>query len=59
LVSGEVNFRTEPFAQETEITGHPLVHLAVSTQGKDGSTPSDMDIFVTIRHYDAEGKEGK
>ena len=57
--SGELNFRTEPFAEETEITGHPLAHLAVSTEEKDGLIPSDMDIFVTIRHYDAEGKESK
>ncbi|KAJ4247095.1 hypothetical protein NW762_013233 [Fusarium torreyae] len=55
--TGELNFRTEPFAERTEITGHPLAHLLVSTAEKDGSAPKDMDIFVTLRHYDAEGKE--
>ena len=51
-------FHTDPFAEETEIAGHPLAHLSVSVHVKDHSTPSDMDIFVTVRHYDAEGKEG-
>ncbi|KAF5532894.1 x-pro dipeptidyl-peptidase [Fusarium mexicanum] len=48
---------TEPFPKTTEITGHPVVHLMVSTAEKDGRTPRDMDIFVTLRHYDAEGEE--
>jgi hypothetical protein len=54
-----VDFRTEPFPEDTEITGHPLAHLAVAIQNRDGATPSDMDIFLTIRHYDAQGNEGE
>lgn len=36
-----------------------MAHLAVSVDQKEDSVPSDMDIFVTIRHYDADGKEGE
>ncbi|KAH7133855.1 Alpha/Beta hydrolase protein [Dactylonectria macrodidyma] len=54
---GELNLRTNPFSEKTEITGHPLAHLVVSVLEKEGSVPSDMDVFVTIRHYDEQGKE--
>ncbi|KAI8686824.1 PepX-C domain-containing protein [Fusarium sp. Ph1] len=54
---GELDLRTDPFHEKTEITGHPLAHLLVSVADKEGSTPTDMDIFITIRHYDTEGKE--
>ncbi|RSL56817.1 hypothetical protein CEP53_006692 [Fusarium sp. AF-6] len=54
---GELNLRTGPFPEKTEITGHPLAHLLVSVADKEGSRPTDMDIFITIRHYDQEGEE--
>lgn len=48
-----------PFEKETEITGHPLARLSMSLSSVEGSQPSDIDVFLTIRHFDAEGKEGK
>jgi hypothetical protein len=27
-------------------------------EGLQDSTPSEMDLFLTIRHYDASGQEG-
>lgn len=49
-----VQFTTEPFEKETEITGHPVAHLCVSATGP---ADTDIDIFVTLRHLDAAGKE--
>lgn len=54
-----VQFTTQPFEKETEITGHIVTHLCVSassTPGTDG-VPSDIDLFVTLRHLSPEGKE--
>ncbi|ORY90085.1 X-Pro dipeptidyl-peptidase protein [Leucosporidium creatinivorum] len=46
------------FDQETEIAGHPLASLVVSVEKReDGSAPKDVDLFITLRHFDAEGKE--
>ncbi|KAF2102969.1 X-Pro dipeptidyl-peptidase protein [Rhizodiscina lignyota] len=48
------------FKTETEITGHIAAHLNVSVSPCDeqpDQVPSDMDIFVTLRHLDAKGKE--
>jgi predicted acyl esterase len=62
-----IQFSTAPFTTETEITGHPIVHLHVSMQpdssgiSKDPVTSlpekHDIDIFVTLRHISAQGKE--
>jgi predicted acyl esterase len=52
-----VTFTTAPFEQETEVTGHVVAHLNVSCSAAGGNTPSDIDLFVTIRHYGADGKE--
>jgi predicted acyl esterase len=54
-----VHFTTDPFEEETEITGHIVVHLNVSISALNGSQsiPSEMDLFITLRHLDAEGKE--
>jgi len=53
-----VAFETEPFKEETEFTGHPVAHLNVSCSAlPNGSAPSDIDLFVTIRHIDPNGKE--
>ncbi|KAK2796528.1 hypothetical protein FQN51_009308 [Onygenales sp. PD_10] len=53
-----VNFTTPPFDKETEITGHIVAHLNVSvTPDPAGPTPSDIDLFLTLRHISPEGKE--
>ena len=54
-----VQFTSEPFAHETEYTGHIVVHLNVSVSPlATGSTiPSEIDIFITVRHLDAQGTE--
>ncbi|KAH7065627.1 galactose-binding domain-like protein [Macrophomina phaseolina] len=53
-----VAFATPPFDSETEITGHIVAHLNVSASGDRNSIPpSDIDLFVTIRHLSATGKE--
>ncbi|KAJ5978939.1 Peptidase S15/CocE/NonD C-terminal [Penicillium viridicatum] len=50
---------TEPFTQETEITGHVVAHLNVSVTPHPDSEiiPSDIDIFVTLRHISSAGQE--
>ncbi|KAI6856755.1 alpha/beta-hydrolase [Hortaea werneckii] len=52
-----VQFTTPPFETETEITGHVVAHLALSASSVSGHAPSDIDIFVTMRHVSPEGKE--
>lgn len=53
-----LQFTTAPFEQDTEITGHIVAHLNVSvTADTGGPTPSDIDLFLTLRHFDAGGKE--
>ena len=52
-------FKTAPFKSRVEFTGHVTAHLNVSIpKPTDGGTaPSDIDLFVTIRHLDSTGKE--
>ncbi|KAH7232852.1 Alpha/Beta hydrolase protein [Fusarium tricinctum] len=53
-----VQFETEPFEKETEITGNIVAHLTVSASALPArSTPSDIDLFITLRHISAQGKE--
>ncbi|KAI0412952.1 acyl esterase [Xylaria grammica] len=53
-----VQFSTPPFEQETEITGNVLAHLCVSaTPMRAGPTPSDIDLFITLRHIGSDGNE--
>ncbi|KAH8880883.1 alpha/beta-hydrolase [Thozetella sp. PMI_491] len=53
-----VSFTTPPFQLETEVTGHIVVHLNVSvTRDPGGSTPSDIDLFLSLRHLSTSGKE--
>ena len=54
-----VHFTTAPFERETEFTGHIVVHLNVSVSELPGQVtpPSEMDLFCTLRHLDAEGRE--
>ncbi|EON67980.1 hypothetical protein W97_07126 [Coniosporium apollinis CBS 100218] len=53
-----LQFSTAPFEAETEITGHVLAHLNVSMSPEpSGPTPTDIDLFVTLRHISPQGKE--
>lgn len=53
-----LQFATQPFLQETEITGHITAHLNVSvTPDKGVPLPSDIDLFVTIHYISPSGKE--
>ena len=54
-----VQFTTEPFARETEFTGHIVVHLNVSVSSLPDkqTSPSEIDLFITLRHLDAQGAE--
>lgn len=50
-LSEGVTLMTAPFTQDTEFTGFFTAHLFIS------SSTSDMDMFVTIRCLDPDGKE--
>ncbi|KAF2218868.1 Alpha/Beta hydrolase protein [Elsinoe ampelina] len=53
-----IQFTTPAFEQETEITGNIVARLNVSvTPDPSGPTPSDIDLFLTLRHISPEGKE--
>jgi len=54
-----VQFVSEPFQAETEITGHIVVHLNVSCSGitETPQGPSELDLFLTLRHLDSTDKE--
>ena len=53
-----VQFHTHPVEAETEITGHITAHLNVSASGQvGGNIPKDLDLFLTMRHISAQGKE--
>ncbi|KIW10097.1 hypothetical protein PV08_11057 [Exophiala spinifera] len=54
----KIQFVSEPFTKETEITGHITAHLNVSVEKLPGKgDPSEIDLFVTMRHVYADGKE--
>jgi len=46
-----ISFVTDPMAHDTEITGPLMANLWVS------STAEDMDVMVTLRNIDPDGKE--
>lgn len=53
-----IQFTTGPFEHETEITGHVTVHLNMScTQDSANITPSEIDLFLTLRHISPSGSE--
>lgn len=53
-----IRFETEPFQQETEFTGHIVARVNVSvTPDLGGNVPKDIDVFLTLRHWDANGSE--
>lgn len=52
-----LQFKTT-FETETEITGHIVAHLNVSLPpDAGGPLPTDIDLFLTLRHLSSEGKE--
>ncbi|RFU23732.1 hypothetical protein B7463_g12606, partial [Scytalidium lignicola] len=53
-----ISFTTPPFDTEHEITGHITARLYVSASAHLWhSPPSDIDLFLTLRHLDSSGKE--
>ena len=51
-------FTSAPFDSETEVTGHIVAHLNVSaSRDRWGSSPSDLDLFLTLRHLSPSGEE--
>ncbi|KAF2728091.1 alpha/beta-hydrolase [Polyplosphaeria fusca] len=53
-----LQFTTAPFEEEIEITGHIVAHLNVSLSPfASGTTPSDIDLFLTLRYISPSGKE--
>lgn len=56
-LQGSIRFRTSPADKEIEVTGHPVARSSVSMASKDGSAPSEIDLFATLRHDDTEGEQ--
>jgi len=52
-----LQFSTDPFEKDTEITGHVLARLSVSCTPEIDSDDNDIDLFLTLRYLSAEGKE--
>ena len=54
-----LRFETPTFEAETEITGHVVAHLnvSVSPHANSENLPSDIDLFLTLRHIGPSGKE--
>ncbi|KAJ4347342.1 uncharacterized protein N0V89_011283 [Didymosphaeria variabile] len=54
-----LGFETAPFEAQTEITGHAVAHLTVSVSpyATSENVPSDIDLFVTLRHISPLGRE--
>nr|OQO31130.1 hypothetical protein B0A51_02501 [Rachicladosporium sp. CCFEE 5018] len=54
-----LSFTSKPFDSEVEFTGHVVAHLNASVTAHEGAvgTPSDIDLFVTLRHLDSSGME--
>lgn len=53
-----LTFMSAPFDSETEVTGHIVAHLNVSiSRDRWGGCPSDLDLFLTLRHLSPSGEE--
>lgn len=53
-----LQFSTPIFSEEIEVTGHITAHLNVSMSPHiGGSQPSDIDLFLTLRHISPAGTE--
>ncbi|KAJ4154908.1 hypothetical protein LMH87_000179 [Akanthomyces muscarius] len=54
----KLHFLSSSFETATEITGHIVVRLNVSiSAAATDLAPWDMDLFVTLRHFDSSGDE--
>ncbi|KAJ5363860.1 uncharacterized protein N7496_009573 [Penicillium cataractarum] len=54
-----LEFKMPPVQSELEVTGHVLAHLGVSVDSSVSPPPEnlDLDLFLTLRHFTAAGKE--
>lgn len=53
-----IQFKTGPLEAETEVTGYVVAHLNVSvTALPGGPIPTDIDVFLTLRHFGADDSE--
>ena len=53
-----IQFISSPFDCETEFTGNITAHLNVSVSPNPaGPTPTDLDLFLSLRHYRPDGGE--
>ncbi|CAG8918556.1 unnamed protein product [Penicillium salamii] len=54
-----LEFRMPPVQSDMEVTGHIVAHLAVSVESAASPAPEnlDLDLFLTLRHFTATGKE--
>lgn len=56
--SGEcIQFITPVAEEEYEVTGHGHVRLAVSLTDHEGETEPDLDVYVALRKFNAQGNE--
>jgi hypothetical protein len=51
----KLRFSTATFEHETEITGHVTAHLNMSVSSEGLTSPPDIKIFLTLRHFSAKG----
>jgi predicted acyl esterase len=54
-----LEFKMPPVQSELEVTGRVLAHLVVSVDSSVSLPPEnlDLDLFLTLRHFTAAGKE--
>ncbi|KNB01365.1 hypothetical protein FOXG_04629 [Fusarium oxysporum f. sp. lycopersici 4287] len=53
-----LSFRSAPFSNVLEITGHLVANINISASKEAWlPPPTDIDVFVTVRHYNKDGKE--
>ncbi len=53
-----IQFKSGPMEAETEVTGYIVAHLNVSvTALPGGPVPTDIDVFLTLRHFGANDRE--
>jgi len=52
-----IQFSTEPFEHDIEITGHAVARLSISTTPAEDEDDNDIDIFVTLRYLSPHGNE--
>jgi len=57
LSSGDsLFFETSPADKEYEICGHPSVKLNMSLTSHAESLPAEIDVYLALRKFDAQGK---